>query len=359
MDEAARAGTITAGMKRCRGHGESTVAAGFVRALIDLAVSKGADRDELARRAGLDPADLEDPDGRISLAAYAALMRAAKEATGDPALALHFGAAFDITQLSIVGLMGQACETVADAFALLGRFTRLAVDVELEEAANGQRLVLTRSGGEVWLVDMRRNPNDFPELTESSFARMISSARRVAGRSFVKAVHVTHKAPAHAGEYERVFGVPVTFESARNALLMTGDSWLQLKSPLPSRYVFDILKERAEALLEDLESAKTMRGRVERLLMPILHTGEANMNMIAARLGLTRPTLFRRLKAEGTNFEEVLDSLRHRLALDYLSARRLSVNETAYLVGFSDPAAFSRAFKRWTGSSPRSVRAPG
>jgi AraC-like DNA-binding protein len=53
----------------------------------------------------------------------------------------------------------------------------------------------------------------------------------------------------------------------------------------------------------------------------------------------------------------VLDELRHRMAADYLGARKVSVNETAYLVGFSEPAAFSRAFKRWTGSSPRSVRA--
>jgi AraC-like DNA-binding protein len=59
------------------------------------------------------------------------------------------------------------------------------------------------------------------------------------------------------------------------------------------------------------------------------------------------------LRAEGTSFEAVLDALRHRMALDYLSARRASVNQTAYLLGFSDPAAFSRAFKRWEGKSPR------
>ena len=68
---------------------------------------------------------------------------------------------------------------------------------------------------------------------------------------------------------------------------------------------------------------------------------------------MSRDTLYRRLKAEGVTFEQVLDGLRHRLALDYLSARKVSVNETAYLVGFADAAAFSRAFKRWTGISPR------
>ena len=59
-----------------------------------------------------------------------------------------------------------------------------------------------------------------------------------------------------------------------------------------------------------------------------------------------------------TAFEQVLDELRCRLARDYLTGRRLSVNETAYLLGFSDPAAFSRAFKRWTGESPSAAREP-
>jgi AraC-like DNA-binding protein len=71
---------------------------------------------------------------------------------------------------------------------------------------------------------------------------------------------------------------------------------------------------------------------------------------------MSRQTLYRRLKSEGVTFELVLDDLRRRMALDYLGARRVSVNETAYLVGFSDPAAFSRAFKRWTGHSPRQAR---
>ncbi|HEV7661801.1 MAG TPA: AraC family transcriptional regulator [Allosphingosinicella sp.] len=144
----------------------------------------------------------------------------------------------------------------------------------------------------------------------------------------------------------------MTFGSDRNALL-TDDVWLTTKSSLSSRYIFGLLSERADALLAELEKAKSMRGRVEAALMPILHSGEAAMKIVAGRLGLSRDTLYRRLKAEGVTFERVLDALRHKLALDYLSARKVSVNETAYLVGFSDAAAFSRAFKRWTGSSPR------
>jgi AraC-like DNA-binding protein len=73
-------------------------------------------------------------------------------------------------------------------------------------------------------------------------------------------------------------------------------------------------------------------------------------------LPLQRQTLFRRLKVEGITFEKVLDELRHRVALKYLEDEKLSINETAYLVGFSDPAAFSHALKRWTGHSSATIR---
>jgi AraC-like DNA-binding protein len=69
-------------------------------------------------------------------------------------------------------------------------------------------------------------------------------------------------------------------------------------------------------------------------------------------MGVTRQTLYRKLKAEGVSFETVLAELRCSMALHYLNARKTSVKETAYLVGFSDPAAFSRAFTRWTGHRP-------
>lgn len=333
-----------------------SIAAGFARALVELAAAKSADRHALAERAGIDLALLDDQDNRVPFTRYIALMRAAKELTGDAALGLHFGEAFDISELSIVGLMGQACETMAEAFEQLERFTRLIIDVEVDDP-QGRRLVLQRENGLVWVVDTRRNPNDFIELTESAFARMVSRARAAMGNTgMYRAVHFTHEAPAYLSEYERIFGVPITFGSDRNAVLMADDTFLDIKPSLPSRYVFGVLSARAEALLKSLENATSTRAQVESLLMPLLHTGQASMDVIAERMGLSRPTLSRRLKAEGVTFEKVLDALRHRLALDYLSSKKVSVNEAAYLVGFSEAAAFSRAVKRWTGSSPRALR---
>ena len=331
-----------------------TIAAGNVRALMDLAVAKGASRKALAERAGIDPAELQEQDNRIPFTSYVALMRAGQELCQDSALALHFGEAFDFKDISIVGLIGVASETMAEAFAQLSRYSRLAVEVD---CSGTDRFTLKRIAGQLWIVDTRRNANDFPELTESTFARMVCSFRRAFGEPhFLKEVHVTHAAPAYREEYDRVFRLPVVFESDKNALL-ADDALLTWRNPNASRYVFGILSAHAEELLKRLERSKSTRGRVESSLMPILHTGKANMAIIASKLGLSRQMLFRRLKAEDVTFEKVLDDLRHMMALHYLRGRQVSVSETAYLVGFSDPAAFSRAFKRWTGFNPSQMRA--
>lgn len=328
---------------------EHTIAAGNARALMDLAVAKGASREALAARAGIDPAELQEQDNRIPFAKYVALMRAGKELCQDPALALHFGEAVDFAEISVVGLIGRASETMLDGFKQFNRYARLVVDDGMET----DRLVLERSAGQLWMIDTRQYANDFPEFAETSFARMVCTSRRwFPEAQFIKAIHFTHTAPEYRAEYERVFQLPVVFESDKDALL-TDEVWLTHRNPHASRYVFGILSAHAEELLKSLESSRTTRGRVESLLMPILHTGEASVDVIAGKLGLSRQTLFRKLKAEGVTFEKVLDELRHNLALHYLSGKKVSVNETAYLVGFSDPAAFSRAFKRWTGSSPR------
>ena len=338
---------LIAGGKRLAG---ATVAAGPVRGLLDFAVAKGADRGALLDASGVAVADLADQDNRIPFANYAALMRAAKALTRDPALALHFGETVDMSEMSIVGLLGMSCETVAEGLAQMNRYGQLIVDLGVAE-----RFRHVLADGLFFVIDARPEPDAFPELTESSFARIASGLRMFAERPLLKAVHFTYPAPAYRAAYDEVFRVPVIFGSDQNALAIEGSIVTRRVATQP-RYVFGILSERAEALLKKLESSKTVRGRVEALLMPILHTGASGIDAIAEKMGVSRWTLSRKLKAEGATFEQVLDALRHRLALDYLAGKKVSVNEAAYLVGFSEPAAFSRAFKRWTGKSPREMR---
>jgi AraC-like DNA-binding protein len=330
---------------------ELTVAASAVRALMDLAVSKGASRGTLAERSGIDAAELADPDNRVAFSKYVALMRAGQDLCHDPALSLHFGEAVDVAEISITHSVG-GVTTIAEAFAQGNRYARLGVEVET--VGGGDRFQLTRTGGQLWLVDARSNPNDFPELTESTFARMVCSTRRaLADIPAFKELHVTHSEPAYRAEYERIFRVPVVFGSDKNSLRIDEVLLSRFQIPQSSQYVSGVLRDHAEMLLAKLDSEQSIRGRVESLLVPLLHTRDVGVDLIADRMGLSRQTLFRKLKAESVTFEQVLDELRHKTALHYLNGENASIKRTARLVGFSDPTAFSRAFKRWTGVSPR------
>lgn len=344
---------MTSGRKPVRRPAGPTVSAGFARGLLDLAVAKGAPRAALLSAAGLTAEGLADQDARLPFAAYTALMRVGKRLSGDPALALHYGEAVDISQVSIVGLLGQAAETMLEAFRQLNRYVPLIVETENEDG--GDRFRLQPRDGGAWLVDARLHPDDFPELTESAFAQLVCGPRRLGVGPSLLEVRFTHPDPGHAAEYERIFQAPVTFGAAFNGMRID-PNWAEAQVKRLPRYAFGVLAEHADALLAELQRSKSARGRVESLLMPVLHRGEAGMDWAAGQMALSRQTLFRQLKAEGVTFEQVLDELRQRLALDYLKGEKVSINETAYLVGFSDPAAFSRAFKRWTGLSPKAWR---
>src|SRR5437764_15003959 len=193
MDMTPRIKNMTAGC---------TVASTFACGLLELAASRGASRQALAERAGIDPAELQDPDNRLPFATYVALMRAAQELCGDPALALHLGES-PYAETSIGCLIGGFAETGAEGFALMNRYSRLNVDVHC--AGDGDRFALVQRGGELWVVDMRESANDFPELTELTFACMMCTVYRAGENRFVQAIHVTHAAPAYRAEYERIF----------------------------------------------------------------------------------------------------------------------------------------------------------
>jgi AraC-like DNA-binding protein len=336
----------------------TTIAAGYPKALLDFAVAKGADRKALLDRAGLEAAALDDPDNRVALSAYTALMEAGIAQLHEPALALQFGEAVRMQEISIVGLICEAAATTMEVGRQLNRYSRLMLD-----SGGAADLVRGVPGPEgLWMEVVSAAYARDRWMVEAELARLVCNTRAMfAGNPafeamvFPREVHFLHAAPDHAHEYERIFRAPIVFGSNRAALLLD-PTFVLLQQPPTNRYVFGVLSARADALLKELEASNSVRARVESVLLPILHTGDAAMDNVAAAMGLSRRSLQRKLAAEGTTFEKVLDALRRRMALDYLNGRKASVNEIAYLVGFSEAASFSRAFKRWTGTTPRALR---
>lgn len=329
-----------------------SVAAAISVRVIEFAEERGASREELLAQAGIDPVLLEDLDARIPLAQHAALLRTAKTMCNDPAFALHYGEAVNLAEVSVVGLIGYACETMFDAFVQLQRYSRLMMDFGL---GMQPRFALASEPDGLWLEDNRPDPNSTPELTETVFAQMVSGTRRFGDTPFVLAVEVTHAEPGYAHEYERVLGAPVNFGCARNRMRID-ENWLTRRVEAQPKYAFAILARHADEMLAELDRLDSFAARVEQMLLAKLHTGDVGIATMAVQLGLSRDTLYRRLKREGVTYEGLVAAVRHRMALDYLAGDRVSVSETAYLLGFSDPATFSRAFRRWTGRSPRDYR---
>lgn len=133
----------------------------------------------------------------------------------------------------------------------------------------------------------------------------------------------------------------MTFDAGRNALRIY-PIWAELEFDAGQAYIFGVFTKHADGLLAELAAQDTARAAVEAQLLPELHEGAASMDKVARALAMSWQTLYRR-----------------RMAMDYLSARKVSVGEAAYLLGFSEASAFVRAFKRWTGASPTHWRAAG
>ena len=112
-----------------------------------------------------------------------------------------------------------------------------------------------------------------------------------------------------------------------------------------------------EALARRPASLGSFRSTVEREVVQLLPHGKARASEIASRLGVSQRTFARRLSLEGASFTDVLESLRSHLAARYLADDSLSISQIAWLLGYQEVSAFTHAFKRWTGKTPRQARA--
>lgn len=141
-----------------------------------------------------------------------------------------------------------------------------------------------------------------------------------------------------AGRWQQTFGPPRRNFELRGASTLSG-FFAQLAQSVGDR-----------------SRTRCFKREVEDVLGPMLAQGEVGIDRVAQALGMSRQTLYRRLKSEGVTFEEILEAKRRQLAIRYLGMEKVSVKAAAYRLGFSEPAAFSRAFKRWTGVSPADFR---
>jgi AraC-like DNA-binding protein len=121
--------------------------------------------------------------------------------------------------------------------------------------------------------------------------------------------------------------------------------------------LLSLLKKHADTVLSEHGTNRPdLLQRLERRVIELLPKGHARAKILAGEMSMSERTFHRRLEESGTTFAEVVDRLRHELAMKYVVDRQLRMTEIAFLLGYSNQSAFSAAFRRWTGKPPRAAR---
>lgn len=319
--------------------------------IVGFAANAGVPPPELLRAAGLDPAELADPDAYLLHAQEMRLWDAAVRLTGDQDFGLHLAewvARFPLDHFDVLAFAVRSSPTLGEHYRLVGRYIRLiheGIYLSLEEEGDVARLVHGHSPEQIG----PRQP------VEGMLTLTVLYGRLGIGDDFApRAVHFTHARPERVTEQERVFRAPVHYGCPRNELVLDR-AVLDRPQRHAEQRLLALLDRQLGALLSGLPESRRFRDVVERCMMDEL-PGDPVVAAIARKLHMSPRSLQRRLQSEGTSFAEVLSDLRRDRALRFLKDPRISISEVAFLLGFLDVTAFHRAFKRWTGSTPAEYR---
>ncbi|MEM9487763.1 MAG: helix-turn-helix domain-containing protein, partial [Myxococcota bacterium] len=168
-----------------------------------------------------------------------------------------------------------------------------------------------------------------------------------------------HPAPRSAAAHRAFFGCAVVFEAEHNELVLPTAVVDRIAPVTANPAMAQYFDQRAAEQLRQLKGAQTFSARIQVALLRALASGEPTMGDLARQLGMAARTLRRRLHDEGVTFRELLDDVRRQRAEQLVGDPDYSVGDIAFLLGFSEPSAFSRAFKRWFGVTPRGYRQRG
>lgn len=319
--------------------------------LFDFLERHGIARQAFCDRIGLSPSAFEPPDNRIPLDALERIFALAYELTRDAHFGLHFGAQIEKGPSNILNYLMMNCGTIEEVLKTYCAFEAIQDNVsKTDYRCSGGicTVVVTLKGG---------SPFFRAQYLDSKFASMVYYAKRLTGRDLtLHEVHFTHRpAPDLHGEYERIFRCPVRFGRPQGRIILTqSDLAIRIREPNPElRQVFE---RHARERLNDLFQADSYAARAGRIIVQGVPAGIPRIEALASRLETSVRTLQLKLKQEGTSYRAIRDSVRKSAAMDLLRDRTMPVSEIAFMLGFSEPSAFHRSFKKWTGLTPRQFR---
>lgn len=328
---------------------EAAMSLRVVRGLVEAVEQMGVSRAELLRSAELEPAELDHEEACVPRSVVYTLCERALELTGDPAFGLHWCERLCGTAFNPVSHLAAHAATLRQGFESLHRFHRLLNDQpSFRLSEQGDKVTvhcLNLSGAS---SRMQRVASEMLVLGIIRLIRSFCPTARVDDVSF------GYPMPDYHAEYARVLELAPRFAQPHTHIVFDR-ALMNAASLHKDEDVHDALRAIAERRILRLIQHTPFTLRVRDLLVEQGPT-QPDMDRIARSLGLSKRSLRRRLVSEGSSYKAIVKEALAIVAKRYLREKRLTIQETAYEMGFADSSTFHRAFKRWTGNTPGSYR---
>ncbi|QFU76468.1 AraC family transcriptional regulator [Halioglobus maricola] len=331
---------------------EQSVLGTLILPVAEVLELRGISAKPLIESVGIDPARLSHPDYRVPGAQFHQLLKLCVEQTNDEAIGLACAEVMQPQALHGLGLAWLASDTVYDGLRRLVRFARIIASIARLHIEEEDDLVLLH------LQRTTDADESSPTGRDYGIALVVRMCQLNLGQ-FISPylIEIERPAPESPGTWESKLACRVKFNASRTCI-----SWV--RADIESQIVTGdpalarVNDEQAEALIKDYTDESLSKQVVDKILLR-LPDGPPEQGLIAQDLCMSNRTLQRKLKQEDVNYSDLLQDCRMRLAKKYLRQHGRSVSETSYMLGFAEPSAFNRAFKRWTTMTPAQFRSHG
>ncbi len=327
-----------------------TIAIEFVAKTVQAAVRSGIEQQTILMMSSLRVEDIIDRTKQVPLREYIQLLEDIATLSQDDCFGLHHGATHHLSDFGVLGYILLNSATVGCALNNLIRYFGV-----WQQATN---VALTIEGDTAWFSYQISEPaiQTRRQDTEAAMAFGLTMIRTLTRQHFhPKAVWFEHESPVDISEHQRVFNAPLFFNQSVNAMAMEWN-FLDQKIPLADQSLLPLLESHLQPLLEQRTADGELIASASQAIARSLPQGCAMLEEIASSLGMGGRTLQRYLRDHNVTFKQLVDETRHRRALIYLKDPKLSLTEVALLLGYSELSAFSHAFRRWRGLTPREYR---
>ena len=328
---------------------DGPVRVGILVGLPAVLRSLGADPAALVAEAGFDLGAFDDPNNVISCAARGRLFSRCVARTGCKHFGLLLGQGARLSWLGLVGFLVQHSPDVETALRSLVRYTH-------PDVCGGVASFAVHGNSAMVSFDVVLPHLEATDQTgDAAMAMLFNIMRTLCGPEWKPIeVRFSHRKPEDVGPFRRFFRAPLRFDAEQNSIVFSTD-WLRRPLPGHDPELRRLLQKQVDAL--DARHRDDFPEQVRSVLRRALLTGHAGADQIAALFSMHSRTLRRRLDECGTSFKQLVDEGRYAIAQQMLEDSARDVSEIAALLNYADASAFTRAFRRWSGTTPAAWRA--